>query len=1252
MSVPRLVSLFASFRNKEQQNEMQEKAPGKSGLRRLALALVVSWPVLAVSLEPFGAGLQVPAARGIAPVEAVRLSIGCLEPPDSLRWEVELPADGPGDAPFRLERAEGKNVIRISTGALVPARSTVRILLPGDGPANGDEWAKRKADHVSFRCKSDRPVRLTFHLLQRGKSAGTWQTGFTAHPGAWRRVVLPLAEFRLRSFANVAGIGVRAVAGEPAAQVMLTDFAVGSLPFADSSWQARRMTISLRGDWLFAADAGEEGMENQWFADGFDDSSWRVLKSGRSWEQQGVEHYGWGWYRQRIFIPEAFAGTPLILSLAPTPADDDVWFNGERVGGFSGECKYRNWITRTYTVPAALIRYGAENTIAMRFWGGDITFIGAKSGLVNGPLQAELDPYRVRMREPGGEAVPTGLFDLGDAQRGKPFEIVFPFPAELAGDGVARLHYKLADRTGNTFKTGMVPLTVGRDGEGTARAVVRMDRDDARTLYLRGYARATLLIVEGDEDTPLYCGTRELDHLPFLGRDTAPLPVLPAKMEETPYGRLKLVDEIDCAVSLPDDPHPCLQGGFDHAYNHMTPGAPVETRVATILGKRAREAEYGWFAYRIGRGKLRPRSTYLLRIEYPEDKPRFCPVEIQAGQNYMDVGWKNGVAADDPYDNWPLSGRWEWFDAIFPLDDQTVGTGGTGSAPAENGVWVYFMNKLKPGQYYAMWSGGPAVARIRLYEIDPERNAPKINRPEGLPQRLLSFDWERQPDHDPEDLVRYARLMGYNAVSPVIIKWHFANYSEPLDGYETIVIDPRDYWARKRYDPASGENAASPYPGRASQHLRYLEATRKLGMAYIPRFEWGGSQDLPEAAWAIDANGRPAKPNRYSSWCANLLHPATWEDLKKLMDHLVRPYAQNHPQLAGVLWRIRCNRLPISYGPDDIRLFSEETNTPLPGDAYEQQAAWVTGEAKAEYDAWWHRKRAEFHGRLADLLRSYRPDLTLCYYNWDPDKFGIIEPDITAWAFVKKVVEAGPEGGRAVYERERRIRRGFTAEDYIRAMRTGNFGNAFGGLERADLGIRPELYRHMSGIRIFAPVNYLCYADKPAYLNYFQTADGLAVSHCVSYDEIGARSINPKYEGNMIVPGGAPFSMALELLAWFHGDVRTLSYTVYTYGRGFADAHRRFAQAFLALPAIPGTVVDQGDDDVKVRIYPSANGTYVGVAYKGHVPRAFTVGIPAADGARVTDLVAGGTLPARGSAGKLSFRVASGPMELNAYLVK
>ncbi len=1198
---------------------------------------------------PFGTGVAVPPTPAIKVVNVKGQAIDCLTPANAALWVVENPQAGQTAKPFALEQEDDKNVLRIVTNLYDPARTTVRALLPGDGPANGDVWAKNQASYISFLCKSDKPAQMTCHLLLRGKTSGTYQTGFSAAPGEWQRVILPITQFTLKSFSRVAGIGFRVASAEPGAVVSIADLNVGSMAYNDDSWKGQRLSISINGEWRFAVDNGDEGAKAQWYADRFDDSSWKVLKSGASWQEQGVDHSGWGWYRQQIFIPKEFAGTPLRITFAPNQSDDDTWFNGTKIGGLHSEYKYDDWITRTYTVPASAIRYGENNTIALRIWGGHLTFIGNRSGLVKGPLVAELDPYGVTMREPGGTAVPAELFDLSDARQGKPFEIVFSFPDELAKQPGAQLRYRLTDLVGGEVKSGLIPV-VGTDG--MARAVVSIDRQTAQNVYLRGRLRASL-IVEDADGAPIYSGNRELDHLSFAKRDNTPLPALPDTVEDTPYGKLKLVDEIDCSTSLFDDPHPYLQSGFDHAELRQPPGSPVDVKVTEILGKKARESEYGWFAYRVGRGQLKPHTTYLVRIEYPEDKPRIVPIELQSGQNFMDVGYKSGVGAGDVYDPWPLSHQWQWYDTIFPLDDESVGTGGTGTASAEDGFWVYFMNKLKPNQYYAMYSGGPAVARIKLYEIDPEKNAPIVQRPKGLPQRTLCFDWERQPDSDPADFVRYAKLMGYSAISPIMLKWVFSNYSEPLNGYESVVIDDRDYWNHKDYDPASGQPATSPLPGRKTQHERYLEATKQYGLNYIPRFEWGGSEDLPKDAYAVDVAGQLTKSNRYAPWCTDLLHPAAWDDLKKWMDHLIKPYAQDNPQLTGALWRIRCDRMPISYSRADLEMFSSETKTPLPPGNEGQWAAWASSEMRVKYDDWWHEKRARFHQKLADLMKSYRPDLTTYYYNWDEDKFGLIEPDITAWAFVMNVIKPPPDGGKAAYEKERQVRKSFTAQDYISVLHSGNFGKASKGVNRADYGIRPELYKDMKGFEIFAPANYLCYADKPEYLNYFQTADGLAVSNVVSYDEVGARSINPKYEGNMLTPGGGPFSMALELLAYFHGDARTLNYTVYTYGRGFADAHRRFAQAFLALPATKGAVVEQGDADVKVRTYPSANCTYVGVAYKGYAGKKFTVKISGVKpGAKVVDLVTNAPVAATLVGDSLQFDLEAAPMELDAFLIQ
>ena len=1012
------------------------------------------------------------------------------------------------------------------------------------------------------------------------------------------------------------------------------------------------LEISLKGDWRFAADPGDQGMKGKWYADGFNDSSWKTLTTGKSWRKQGVEHDGWGWFRREVTVPNDYAGMPLVLQLGQNESDDDVWFNGIPVGGQHGKYKYKNISQRVYAVPASAIRYGKPNTIATRIWGGDLMFIGeASQGLVGGNFTATLDPYGITMREPGGAEQPAQLFDLSDAGKGKPFEIVFRFPGEKIA-GQAKLLCGLKDFYGGVIASLEAPVETNKE----TIAVVKVEPDVAREIYFRGRFKADLEVRDAS-DKPLYKAAKDLDHLSFAKRDSLQLPALAgAPEEETPYGKLKLVDEIDCSLPINEDPHPYLQSGFSHAQDHMTPGTSVNVSVREILGKKARESENGWFAYRVGRGKLNPHGTYLLRVEYPEDKPRYCPIEISAGRNYLDVGWQNGVGAGDPYDPWPLSHAWQWYDTIVPLDEQTTGASGSFGAPTENGVWVYFVNKV--GKYYSMYDGGPAVSKIKLFEIDPEKDSPLINLPKGLPQRVLMFDWERQAEADPADGVRYAKLMGYNAISPIIIKWALANWGEPINGYETFGEDALGYAVNKGYKP--GTNAVPAVKGKESQHLKYLAATKRSGIRYIPRIEYGGSADLPVEARAIAKDGKPAKPDRFFTWCSDLLHPATWDDLKKLMDQLIKPHVKDNPQMTGVLWRSREDRMPISYSKFDLDLFAKETGK-LPSGSEVEQRAWASGAGREQYDAWWLNKRAQFHGKLAALIQSYRSDMRLYYYNWDGDKFGLILPALTSWAFNKQLAfskegganfeKGGVSQSRAVYEKDRAERKKLTGEDYVKVMHSGAF-LSWNKTDRADYAMRPELYRNIKGVEIFAPANALWCADNPVYLNYFQTAEGLAVSNQVMYDEIGSRTINPRYEGSMITPAGSAFSMAFELMAYFHGDARTLTYTPYTYARGFADAHRRFAQAFLALPAIPGTVVDQGDQDLKVRTYPSANGTYVGVAYKGYAAKKLAIRVPAKSGAKITNLVTNATIPSTSVGGNIQFEVESGPMELNAFLVQ
>ncbi len=1017
--------------------------------------------------------------------------------------------------------------------------------------------------------------------------------------------------------------------------------------------------IDLGGTWKFAPEYPGERVDGAWSAPEFDDTAWRDLRAGEGWKQQGVEHAGFGWYRKWIEIPDDCRGIPLTLSFGEICYDDDVFFNGVRIGGLHGPYKYRNLIPRVYAVPDSLIRFGGRNVVAVRAWGmlGE-GVEGDRFGLAGGPFEACFDPLQLLLRRtdrPGAEACAPSLFDLSDAQRGMTFEVLQHFAPQWGTERGVTASYRLTDFYDTELLCGETSV---RQSKGDIpRIAIPVGRETARRIYLAGRFRV---------ETRLFDRQRRLlaervdtvDRLSFAARDASSLPDRYAGVvHETPYGRLRLVDEIDCTTDMAADPHPYMQSGFDPRQQYCTPGSPVEMNFPEILGRKARESGYGWFAYRIGRGRLKPHTCYLVRIEYPEDKPRYCPIEIQTGENYQNVAWKSGISDDNPYDNWPLSGKWCWFDTIVTLDDETAGTSGANGASSLHGFWIYVMNKYNPPAYFPLFKGGPAVARIRLYELG-EEHAPRIRYPEDAPGRTLMLDWERQPLADPCDVVAYGRQMGYNAVAPVVMKWAMMNYAEPIPGYESYNDDARGYWD-KLVTPA-GEMPRAAVPGRKSIHARYLEATARVGMGYLPRIEYGGSELLPAAARAVDGEGNPAKPNRFAAWCGDLLHPATYDDFSRLLDSLIGRHAAQYPQLRGILWRIRSDRMPIAYGREDIARFAAETGICPPANASDRELArWASqGPAADAYTDWWHAKRAEFQGRIARRLAGYRRDLKLWFYNWDNDKFSLGMHDFTGWDFLGPAVrmaDEAPEKVLDMYRKNLEKRRAFTSADYLEMMRTGNLGvKSQGSLPHH--GLRPWLYRDIPGVALLAPVNALYTARDSVFLNYFRTAEGLAVSNPVVYDEACSRFINPKYEGNMAVPAGAPFSMALELLAWFHGDARTLTFTTYTYARGFAAAHRRFAQAFLALPALPGKILRTDDEDLRVRTYRTERATYVGVASKARECRRLQISIPRDElpgngSVTLQDLVSGERRPARLDGDRLQFEIDSEPMQLHAFRI-
>jgi len=164
--------------------------------------------------------------------------------------------------------------------------------------------------------------------------------------------------------------------------------------------------------WRFRTDPTDAGAAQGWEQPGFDDSGWATLQAPGMWQDQGVteDNPGWqyedpsmrhpyngvAWYRVGVTIPEALRGRDLYLDADMIDDYDETYLNGRPIGRTGKETP--NWWTvpRHYRLPADLIRFGAENVIAIRVTdtGGSGGISGKQPPRIQAPaLPGAFSPY-------------------------------------------------------------------------------------------------------------------------------------------------------------------------------------------------------------------------------------------------------------------------------------------------------------------------------------------------------------------------------------------------------------------------------------------------------------------------------------------------------------------------------------------------------------------------------------------------------------------------------------------------------------------------------------------------------------------------------------------------------------------------------------------------------------------------------------------------------------------------------------------
>ncbi len=138
--------------------------------------------------------------------------------------------------------------------------------------------------------------------------------------------------------------------------------------------------VNLNGTWKFSIMHSEN-----WETTGYDDTGWDHINVPQTWESQGYNGYnGYGFYRKNIEIPDHLKENQLYLVLGIIDDVDEVYFNGKLIGStgnFPPGYKSAWNASRNYNIPESLIKFGQQNTIAVKVF--DMQGTG---GIVKGNL--------------------------------------------------------------------------------------------------------------------------------------------------------------------------------------------------------------------------------------------------------------------------------------------------------------------------------------------------------------------------------------------------------------------------------------------------------------------------------------------------------------------------------------------------------------------------------------------------------------------------------------------------------------------------------------------------------------------------------------------------------------------------------------------------------------------------------------------------------------------------------------------------
>ena len=711
------------------------------------------------------------------------------------------------------------------------------------------------------------------------------------------------------------------------------------------------------------------------------------------------------------------------------------------------------------------------------------------------------------------------------------------------------------------------------------------------------------------------------------------------------FQKLELIEEIDVLVATKSD------GSF----REFPEGA---SRVETVLGEKVRVLPNDtpgvkYFGYLMGKGKgLKANESYVLEIEYPEDKPRSLVV-INRG-NEVSRGFYTGNTIGDclnpRYVNnspesleIPLSGAFEKSQMLMRLQDKTSVAGGKRGAELlddsqgarilnpEDGFWVY-ISQFEPAQ--DPLSNGAAVSKIRLYKAPPfDSYALTIKYPPAdLPRRHL-FYREEMGDG----------MVGKEASERGFVRDedYYIGKAELMRflGMNTFAKDLLEFGANQGWDSTKFGSNKWVYQSHAPKRWeQVVDIAKKYNLSVLPYYEYAGSKG--EKGLGPQKRAIPLVAENYThiGWTetsrADLTDPETFEDFRKMLEITIVDL-KDKADFVGAWLRPRSSQLPISFSDGALDRFSKAKKS---GAKVTRDQLKSDKKLYAEYLLWWNDARKEFLNKIHDYLVTSGIKGALVFYTADPAEAWAVQPGGAKGGLVAENPEAWTSAGvktppvslkRAVDER-------WSYE--AQTQPHGTWGKW--EWQHAVPSPDPANYQSQKGVLPTFTFNRAYTVADSAALKEWETQSGMAMIRHFSLNENmlrvekgkGGKDLDPLgyFVADMELAG--PYMMLAEAQAMANGNPTAIGYLASNnFNRSFPQYARAFNAAFLALPALPSKIVDGAASDPEVvvrRIDGGKHGTWIAIINPSYSSKK-QVKIKLPIKGRVTDATTGKEVPVK-----------------------